>query len=197
MDAGSTVKLKPVGDQIWRPDLGATPLMQTLYGGNDDHSLKIVTFLLTKGAAPNFADAYGETAMMIADRAGFTEAQALLTAAGARPFDPSDPKVKAALVRIDAVLLMPLLDNFVVEHSGYVQRAHAKEALGFEQMGAYCWSPQERAIKPMSNKGLDVCGHPYVCRPFGEVPVAVAQQTIDELSSAVGPDHWEGFVVPK
>lgn len=66
--------------------------------------------ILHQGADPNLPDQYGITPMMIASRAADPLVVKILTNAGGKPFDETDLRVKAALIRIDAELLSRALE---------------------------------------------------------------------------------------
>jgi ankyrin repeat protein len=72
--------------------------------GNREERLDFVRFLLSHGANPNASTSRGITALMIADRVGSREAAELLSAHGAKVFDATDLRSKAALTWIDANL---------------------------------------------------------------------------------------------
>ncbi len=147
--------------------------------------------LLTKGADPNLADKYGITPLMMADRVGSEEAAAMLKKVGARPFDPKDPKTQAAFVRIDAIFM----DRSISYRD--IRLTQTSAPYSFEQFLAEHLPQSEwpSTHKVLANKAVDVLGNPYILYHNSEHDVRINPKTIEALSSAVGADYWEGYVL--
>ncbi len=185
---------------------GTTALMSVAFqaGGKwpDDSRIEFLAYLLTMGADPNVANKYGITAMIIADRAGSDRAVKMLEKAGAEPFDPSDAKVKAAIARVDALLLRGILDDFAYAFDGWITSKDEEFGMDFSKMEKAFGKPGgadskwQITDKVILNRAIDVCGHPYKMHPNAEASLRIDDRTIAEFSGVVGADFWKEFVPP-
>lgn len=171
---------------------GVTPVMIVVERAGSPlrakDKVELLDLLLKKGADPSASDRHGRTPLIIADRVGFSEGAKMLKIAGAKSFDPEDPKVKAVFIRIDASLLSSLSQQY------YVENGAAKRDLTYPELRHWFGrSPDSMANitwKVLANRGIDVLGNAYLIRPQTKSGLQINPATVSALKEAVDKDYW-------
>jgi hypothetical protein len=151
-----------------------------------ENLVNFVRYLIAHGAKPAFTTENGVTTLMIADRVGSKEAADLLKKHGAKNYDLSDMRVKAALTRIDAELLLYLVDQYSVENDGL-----GSQFVTFAMLKPYC---KELPWLVVGTNGNDIFGNPFMFYAGMEPRVFVSMKTVEATKAFVSTDFWKPYL---
>ena len=168
-----------------------TMLIQAVhYAGpskSDDSDLQIIRELLRAGADPMGATRDGLTPIMFATRMNNSRIVSLLRKSGAKLPDESIDATRALYTKVDAYLILSVVDQYAVETGG-----GEAERVPFAKLERYSVGYNWEIIR---RSGIDPFGNPLVFCPRSDFLVGISISSASHKPESATSDFWRPFPV--